>query len=232
MALLVRSWNLFHGNADPPRRRGYLEEMVRLATLDRPAVVCLQEVPVWALGRLSPWSGMVAFGTVTRRPFVHAASAGLLTRLHQGVLRSALAGQANAILVHPKLDAALLGHTRISEAHRERRLVQCARVRSVGVVANLHATNDYANPRVPERELARARDFAEGLARHGEGVVIAGDFNLRDPVLPGYSTGGPGIDHVLVRDLRTGPVSTWPQRRRMHNGVVLSDHPPVEIEVG
>ena len=47
--MLVRSWNLFHGNTLPPGRRSRLEEMVRLATADRPDVLCLQEVPLWAL---------------------------------------------------------------------------------------------------------------------------------------------------------------------------------------
>ncbi len=50
--MIVRSWNLFHGNADPPRRRGYLREMVRRASADEPGVLCLQELPVWALPRL------------------------------------------------------------------------------------------------------------------------------------------------------------------------------------
>jgi hypothetical protein len=62
--ILVRSWNLFHGNAKPPERRAFLEEMVRLASEDRPDVLCLQEVPIWALARLAGWSGMQAFGDV------------------------------------------------------------------------------------------------------------------------------------------------------------------------
>ena len=42
MPVLVRTWNLFHGNAVPPERRGFLEEMVQLVTADAPDVVCLQ----------------------------------------------------------------------------------------------------------------------------------------------------------------------------------------------
>ena len=49
MSLLVRTWNLFHGNASPPERHGFLEQMIRLATEDGPDVLCLQELPVWAL---------------------------------------------------------------------------------------------------------------------------------------------------------------------------------------
>ena len=64
MGLLLRSWNLFHGNAVPPERRAFLEDMVRLGTADGPDVLCLQEVPVWALRRLADWSGMQALGEV------------------------------------------------------------------------------------------------------------------------------------------------------------------------
>ena len=39
--------------------------MVELVTEDRPDIVCLQEVPVWALKRLAGWSGMQAIGVRT-----------------------------------------------------------------------------------------------------------------------------------------------------------------------
>ena len=41
--------------------------------------------------------------------------------------------------------------------------------------------------------------FAEAAARAGEVVVLAGDFNLQELELAGYSAGAAGIDHVLVR---------------------------------
>jgi endonuclease/exonuclease/phosphatase family metal-dependent hydrolase len=232
VGLIVRSWNVFHGNADPPRRRSYLHEMVRRASADRPDVLCLQEVPVWALPRLGDWSGMQADTAVTRLPFGPKAVTGWVTRLHQGALRSAVSGQANAVLVARSHAVENLGHDRISAPGRERRIVQCVRVAGLGVVANLHATNDFRDPRVPAAELGRARAFAEAAARPGEPVVLAGDFNLRRPVLPGYSAPGPGIDHVLVRGAAAGNLVTWPHELRVHNGVVLSDHAPVELEVG
>ncbi|MGZ8688339.1 MAG: endonuclease/exonuclease/phosphatase family protein [Gaiellaceae bacterium] len=232
MGFIVRSWNVFHGNTDPPRRRGYLHEMVRRASADRPDVLCLQEVPVWAVPRLDDWSGMRAVVAVTRLPFGPKAVAGWVTRLHQGVLRSAVAGQANAVLVAQSHSLENLGHERISDAGRERRVVQCVRVGRLGVVAHLHATNDVRDPQVPAAELGRARLFAEAAAGPGEPVVLVGDFNFRGPVLPGYSAPGPGIDHILVRGAAAGPLVTWPRDLCVQNGVVLSDHAPVELEVG
>ena len=59
--MLVRSWNLFHGNTEPPQRRAFLDEMLRLATVDDPDVLCVQEVPAWALGKFT-------VGDVAARP--------------------------------------------------------------------------------------------------------------------------------------------------------------------
>ena len=232
MGVIVRSWNLFHGNTDPPRRHGYLRQMVELASRDRPAVLCLQEMPVWALRRLSGWSGAEATTAVTRLPLWPGALSAWITRTHHGFFRSAVAGQANAILVARAFAAEDLGHERISDHGRERRLVQAVRIAGIGVVANLHASNELSRPEIPAAELERARAFAEAHARPGEPIVLAGDFNLLRPSLPGFDDGGPGIDHVLVRGAAAGPLVSWAVERRMQNGLVLSDHAPVEREVG
>src|SRR5207244_9014074 len=108
LTLLIRTWNLFHGNAKPPERRAFLERMVRIATADRPDLLCLQEVPPWALPLLADWSGMVALGDVAARPTLgplpSTAEVGRrLTEVHHGLLRSAFSGQANAILLAQSL---------------------------------------------------------------------------------------------------------------------------------
>src|SRR5215468_232173 len=103
--MLVRMWNLFHGNTSPPRRRAYLREMVELVFSDRPPVVCLQEVPLWALPHLERWSGMRSSGAVAARPRLRSAELGrLITWLDHGLFRSAFTGQANAILVDRDFD--------------------------------------------------------------------------------------------------------------------------------
>jgi endonuclease/exonuclease/phosphatase family metal-dependent hydrolase len=229
----VRTWNVFHGNALPPRRTGFLRRMIELVTADRPDVVCLQELPVWALERIDGWSGMACFGASARRPVGIGTVAAWITRTHQGLFRSGLAGQANAILVTPSRSAEDLGSERISDAHRERRIVHAVRLlgqRSV-VVANLHATNDFGDPGVPRREAARARDIVDRLAAVTEPVVLAGDFNVGDPQLAGFSAPAGGIDHVLVRGAQPLSVSVWPVERRTVDGIVLSDHAPAECVV-
>ena len=229
MRLLVRSWNVFHGNADPPRRKGFLRRIVELASDDGPDVLCLQEIPVWALPRIDDWSGMTSFGAITRPPLWLGPLSTWLTRIHQGLFRSGLAGQANAILVSPRHAASDLGHERISDAGRERRLVQAVRLDGLGVVVgNLHASNEFVDPSVPRAELERARSFVERCATPDEIAVLAGDFNLRDARLDGYTAAGDGIDHVLVRGAAAGPVEAWPRERRSVGGIVLSDHAPVD----
>jgi endonuclease/exonuclease/phosphatase family metal-dependent hydrolase len=231
--LLVRSWNVFHGNASPPDRRSRLEQMVRLGTADRPDVLCLQELPVWALRRLADWSGMTARWVVTRQPRLPEPLAGALTRLHNGLFRSAVAGQANAILLARTLEPRSHRSLRIDDGLREPRYCHAVGLDGL-VIANLHATNDFRDPRVPAAEIVRAEAFVADFAG-ARPCVLAGDFNLRAEQLADlleWSERGRGIDHVLVRGLAASALATWPEERRRQNGVVLSDHAPVEIRVG
>ena len=230
MQALVRSWNLFNGNTVPPTRQGHVREMVELATADRPAVLCLQEVPVWALRELADWSGMQSSWLVARPPSRPAFLAAAITRLHSGFFRSRLAGQANAILIDRSLPTTPLSGVQISEKGRERRVVHAVRIDQIGVVANLHASN--AAPEVVVRELVRARAFVDTRAAPDETRILAGDFNLAHPALAGYENGGPGLDHILVANAAATPLVSWAVERRVADGKPLSDHAPVERLVG
>jgi endonuclease/exonuclease/phosphatase family metal-dependent hydrolase len=243
--------------------------MVRLAS-DGADVVCLQEVPVWALDELDDWSGMTAVGDVAQRPHIgpfrsSAALGRLVTELHHGLLRSAFTGQANAILLRPGFR--VLEHRSIhlnprsfrrAQARRlrlslvarlvwakERRVCQAVRVQAEEttlVIGNLHATAYAPDRRLADAELLRAAVFVDGLARPDEPVLLCGDFNvtlrssrtLRDLTGPewGFQGGTPaGIDHVLARGLRPGRPVRWEPERRTHEGRLLSDHAPVEVEL-
>lgn len=263
--LLVRTWNLFHGRTKPIGRKAFLEEMVRLATADAPAVLCLQEVPVWALARLGDWSGMTAVGEVAKRPFPGTVELGrVLQTLDARLFRSAVTGQANAVLVAQELAIVehrhvVLNPLRFRRAQadrlelprsarlawaRERRVCQALRVRrgaGTFVVGNLHATG-YPDRRVADAELLRAAVFLDGFALPDEPVLLCGDFNLdvrSSHTLAqlmtdewGFSGAMPaGIDHVLVRGLAAEEPHAWPQERRRRDGLLLSDHAPVELEV-
>ena len=248
MPLLVRTWNLFHGNAVPPGRRAYLEQMVRLATADRPELLCLQEVPVWALGRLATWSGMTAVGAVAARPRLVSAELGrTVTDLNHGVLRSAVTGQANAILVAPYLRVAgrwttVLNPSRLRRrgGARERRVCHAVRIEGVGIVGNFHATSYAPDDSLSDRELLCAGAFVDGLALPAEPVVLCGDANIRpgsgsayaELRTWGFSEPAPGIDQILVRGLPSTPPLVWPDDRRRVDGRLLSDHAPVELQVG
>ena len=224
--MLIRSWNVFHGRTSPPGRRVHLQEMVELVSRDHPDVVCLQELPLWALARLEEWSGMTAVTAVARRTPVPPWLGGLLQRHDPRRFRSGVTGQANAILLAPSL-VPLAHHTvRISDRGRERRVCHAVRLEGL-VIGNVHASNEFKRPEVPRAELKRAHELVASMATAGEGRVLAGDFNLRDPDLP-----GPNIDHVVVAGMVHGTLEVWPDERRLHNGAVLSDHAPVEMRIG
>jgi endonuclease/exonuclease/phosphatase family metal-dependent hydrolase len=235
--LLVRTWNVFHGNTVPPERRAYLEEMVRLATADRPDILCLQEVPLWALGRLAAWSGMGVFGAAAARPRLGSVLLGkALTGLHHGLLRSALTGQANAILVAPALRVSEKRWSLLSEpGEGERRVCQTVRVEGLGVVGNFHATTRFA-----DAQFRRAVNLIELCAQPDAPIVLCGDSNVAPAAggvydelrERGFSVPAPGIDQILVRGLPATVPSVWPAERRRVDGRLLSDHAPVELHLG
>lgn len=246
--MLVRSWNLYHGRALPLGRRAYLAEMIRVATEDDPDVLCVQEVPAWALRKFT-------VGDVASRPPFGAAVGRAITALHHGAIRSAVSGQGNAITVAPRLRvlerrSLALNPRRFRTQHglrrserlawaRERRIVQTVRLAAgdrTFVVANTHLTGRFA-----EQELMRAAWFADSVTGPGEPLILAGDFNLTPASEAlqsltgpdwGFSAPGPGIDHVLARGVESSAERVWPEeRRRRASGALMSDHPPVEIEV-
>jgi endonuclease/exonuclease/phosphatase family metal-dependent hydrolase len=256
--VLIRTWNLFHGNTFPPGRKRYVEQMVRLVVEGDPDAVCLQEVPPWALGRLGEWSSMQVFGAVAARPMfgpipLTAEVGRHLTDIHPGLFRSGFEGQANAILVRRTILAQhvltlnpLVFRFRTARRLRldpvaelawgkERRQAIAVRLEGGTLLANLHATNA-RDIRITEAEVERAAQWAGRLA--GDDLcVVAGDLNVdtrRSEIfgrLAGFSAAGPGVDHVLVRGADVSEYDRWSGERRLLHGLTLSDHAPVEVEV-
>ncbi len=213
--MLVRTWNLFHGKPSPPERRAFLRQMIELVTRDRPDVVCLQELPVWALPHLENWSGMHATSALARRPLL-PLGARTVTSLHHGLFRSAFTGEADAILTRgPARDLGehVVGQTKL------RRIAHLAEFDAVTVV-NFHIDGERAQ-------------FDRVIALAPERSIVAGDANLVAPGADGFSPPlADSIDQILVRglELHDGP-SAWALERRTVDGRVLSDHAPVEVVV-
>jgi endonuclease/exonuclease/phosphatase family metal-dependent hydrolase len=215
--MVVRTWNLFHGKPSPPGRRAFLRQMIELVTADQPDVVCLQELPVWALEHLASWSGMHAYTAVARRPLLPiGVLARAVTALHHGLIRSAVEGEGDAILTREPAQAlgtSVVGHVKL------RRIAHVVELDGVTVV-NFHIDG--------ERD-----QFDRVIELAGQRSVVAGDANLIAPAADGFLPPLAGsIDQILVRGLRLfeGPAA-WPVERRVFDGHVLSDHAPVEAVV-
>lgn len=270
MGVVIRSWNVFHFNTHPVVGGERAREMVELITEGDPDVVCLQELPAWALGRLEDWSGMRVVTSVARRPSLGplpltADMGRILNDLQRPLARGYFEGQANATLLGPRVrleqartlvlndrrfrraQARWLGLpplTRLGWA-REPRTCIATRLRLPdgrgAVVANAHATSFRADERVSDAEILRAAVFLDTLARPDDVCVLAGDLNvrfddsrtLRELTGPewGFDGHAPGVDHMLVRGATATPTRYWPRERRRLDGVLLSDHAPVEREL-
>src|SRR5690242_11039491 len=115
--------------------------MVELVTADGPDVVCLQELPVWALRHLAGWSEMQVVSEVARRPRLGSATLGrYVTDINHGALRSAFTGEADAILVR-RAHAVARPRSQVVSTSGLRRIVHGALVDDV-FVANCHTEGE------------------------------------------------------------------------------------------
>jgi endonuclease/exonuclease/phosphatase family metal-dependent hydrolase len=226
--VIVRTWNLFHGNTVPPGRQAHLRQMVELITADRPDVVLLQEIPAWALPRVGGWASMQGVWARAKRPKlgpfpIPAAFGRGLTAPHHGVVRSGFAGQGNAILfpADAKLreEKTITLNTNVFTEERgkvfgltPKQMVAWERERRVChlvsyelpnrlrfLVANLHASH-IPDLRLADAELRRAVNFVMRGSELEETLIVGGDFNIK----PDVST--------TVQELVNAPVeSRWRQ---------------------
>jgi endonuclease/exonuclease/phosphatase family metal-dependent hydrolase len=238
LRLLVRTWNVYHGRTHPQSSTLHLEQMIRLVTADAPDVVALQEVPLWAVGRLEGWSGMKSSWAMTM-PALLGPLARAVTDTDPQRYRSTLTGQANALLVNPHFEPGKHrrvvlnpGLSRKDWLLRggQRRVCHALEVDADGrqvLLANLHASN-HPDEVLVSGEIRRAEAFLASAAA----CVLLGDFNVARHPVSGFSDPIPGIDQILVRGfaLERGPEPWAEERRRVDHGV-LSDHAPVEAVI-
>jgi endonuclease/exonuclease/phosphatase family metal-dependent hydrolase len=219
--MLVLTWNLFHGRAQPERPRSLLEDFSDRIARWEWDVALLQEVPPW-------WPPVLARDAEAQeRHVLTSRNCGLPVRRWVAERRPDLiksnGGGANAILVR---DLGIQEHCR----HRlrwwpERRWVHAVRLADGAWVANVHA-------QVRPHELSRAdlrqagavvREWAGDEAQ----IVLGGDCNVEDPEIDGFrDAGGHRVDRILVRN---GFAPQGAARVLDRGG--LSDHAPVLLEL-
>jgi len=216
MPLRVLTWNLMHGRATAPTGGELFEHFAAAIGGWEWDLALLQEVPPWwpaALGeRLRAGHRQVLTSRNALLPLRRAIA------VRWPDLIKSNGGGANAILVR--------GAGGIVE-HRmrrlcwwpERRWVHAVRLRDGMWVGNLHAAADAAQGTRAAEALA---DWASGAP-----VVLGGDFNVRELVLPGFArNGGNGVDQVFVG----GGLVAAGSAEALERGR-LSDHAPVLVSV-
>ncbi|HEX4109567.1 MAG TPA: endonuclease/exonuclease/phosphatase family protein [Solirubrobacteraceae bacterium] len=194
----VLTWNLFHGRSQPPAGRSLLAHYTRLIAQWEWSVALLQEVPPWFTGPLARAAGAQSRAALTSRSELPAARRAIGERWPD--LIKSNGGGANVILVR---DDAFVAHERARlRLLPERRVAQIARLRSGLVLANTHLST--AVPRRGGDGRDRARDeLARLWSLAGPGpLILGGDLNLFDPVVPDgmgpVAAATHAVDHVFA----------------------------------
>ena len=214
--MLVLSWNLFHGRAQPAAGRPLAVEFSRALAGWSWDVALLQEVPPWWPARLGAASGASARMALTSRNGLLPARRAVASRNPD--LLAAAGGGCNAVLVR---SGRIVEHrTRVLTRTPERRVMHGVRL-DLGWVVNLHASTHPAAQRRADLLLAAetALDWAGGAP-----LVFGGDLNSTRPAMPGLTlVGGHHVDHVMVAGGVTG------DGVEVLDAGPLSDHRPLRV---
>jgi endonuclease/exonuclease/phosphatase family metal-dependent hydrolase len=218
--LRVLTWNLMHGRSEPPAGRELLDEFAAALGVWEWQLALLQEVPPWWPSELASRLGL---GAGYRRVLT-SRNALLPLRRAIAVRRPDLiksnGGGANATLVRG--GALHITEQRTLRLARwpERRWLQAVRLALPG--GELWAGNLHASGR-SRQEAERARQALLSWAGPRP-VLLGGDFNLRELMLPGFDRpAAHGVDYIFASGLEAVGEAEVLDRG------ALSDHAPLAV---
>lgn len=215
--MIVLSWNLFHGRAQPAAGRPLLVEFCRALAGWEWDVALLQEVPPWWPPQLGAATGASARMALTSRNVPLFARRAIARRNPD--LITANGGGCNAILVR----GMRIGEhrTRVLTTRPERRVMHGIALGEPGWFVNLHASTHPPEQRRADL-LGAAATALEWAA--GAPLLFGGDMNSTAPAMPGLvRLGGHHVDHFFT-DGRPGAVVQLDAKP-------LSDHVPLRVTV-
>ena len=217
--MLILSWKLVHGRAQPPAGRALAAEFAAALAGWEWDVALLQEVPPWWPSPLGEASGADARMALTSRNSLLALRRAIASRNPD--LLGANGGGCNAILVR---GGAIADH-RVRELTKkpERRVMHGVALRGAGWVVNLHSSTHPDEQR--RADLFGAAATALQWAAGGP-LVFGGDLNSTRPAMPGLRhVAGNHVDHVFTEGRPAAGAA------EVVDAGILSDHRPLRVEV-
>jgi endonuclease/exonuclease/phosphatase family metal-dependent hydrolase len=218
--LRVLTWNLLHGRSVPSAGRDLFDAFGTALEEWEWDIALLQEVPPWwpePLARRLRAEYRLALTSRNALPRVRHA----LARRWPDLMKSQ-GGGANAILA--RHDRIVRHCVRRLCRRPERRIAHGVLLGCGAWVVNLHATAH--DTEAARRDGTTAAQAALEWAAQ-DPVILGGDFNLRDPRLPGFARGaGHDVDHIFI----AGALAAAGSGEVLDRGA-LSDHAPVAVDL-
>lgn len=244
--MILRTWNVSRGATQQKSRKTYLREMVELVTADRPAIVCLQDVPVRALKQVGDWAGMASLSDREERGLRSGSGSVILAPRDATVLEHKAITLNTNVFCEEQGRSLGLTDREMRAWEKPRRICQVVKLefgnRRRVVVANVHATTT-ADARLVDAELRRAIHFVERQLELGDVLVFTGWYALGSAgsqAIAGllghkaesrwYGAQSP-FPMLVVLGAEINGVRTWPDEERTYDGKLLSTRPPVEVDL-
>jgi endonuclease/exonuclease/phosphatase family metal-dependent hydrolase len=217
--IVVLTWNLFHGRAQPAAGRPLLAEFCAALAGWEWDVALLQEVPPWWPPKLGAATRAKARMALTSRNGCLVVRRAIAARNPD--LLAANGGGCNAILVR----GGAIGQHRSRELTKrpERRVMHGVALGDAGWVVNLHASTHPPEQRRADLLLAAstALEWAAGAP-----LLFGGDLNSTRPAMPGLRhVAGHHVDHLLT----DGRPAIGAQE--VLDAAPLSDHSPLRVRI-
>jgi hypothetical protein len=233
--MILRTWNVARGKQ--------IREMVELVTADRPEIVCLQDVPVKALGQAGSWSGMKALGDNEEKSLFGGTGSLVLAPSDATVIEHKTITLNTNVFCEEQGHKLGLDEKQMRAWESPRRICQVVKVelpnRRRVLVANVHTST--REHRLVDAELRRAVNFVERQLELGDVLVFTGWYELggepsetissllghqRESRWYGVQSPFPML---VVLGAEIESFRTWPDEERTYGGKLLSSYPPVEV---
>ena len=240
--LKVTSWNLHHG-LDPDNKNNQVDQMTDKMRDAKSDVYALQEVPPWEAQKIADEMGMNAYysRTAPNQGNMILVNPDLKVEGNEKMTVNGDIRQGDVFSAYSALGKHMTAGSNEDKQKAEPRIAQVLKVKTPDgkstTLWNTHLTSTKDSD-FRKNEVDKITDYLNTHTQPGDRIIGGGDLNSgpNDPATEelrkrGFDTKGASIDWIAGKNLG-GPLNIVSNSDLYdQNGVQISDHPMVTVEI-